>query len=136
MGRVQELLTPSPRKGGAQRMFSATTLILEAFVVFFAMLVAHGLDEGTRLLSWTLGGVLAVALLVVAGSLRAWSGYLAGIVLQVGIISMGAFVPMMWWIGLGFAVLYVFGLLKGHQLDREKDEVDRKILAEHGADAG
>ena len=36
-------LTPSPRSHGAQRMITATVLVCEALVVFFAVLVAHQL---------------------------------------------------------------------------------------------
>ena len=41
-------LTPSTRSHGAQRMITATVLVCEALVVFFAVLVAHQLAPDDR----------------------------------------------------------------------------------------
>ena len=57
-------LTPSTRSHGAQRMITATVLVCEALVVFFAVLVAHQLTPGDRALTWTWGLVTAIALLL------------------------------------------------------------------------
>src|SRR5699024_12720241 len=77
-------LAPSPRPHGAQRMFSATTLVLEVCVVFFTLLAAHQLVPDQRALSWIWGGLTILALLVVAGMLRRWEwSYLIGMVLQI-----------------------------------------------------
>lgn len=128
-------LAPSPRPHGAQRMFSATTLVLEVCVVFFTLLAAHQLVPDQRALSWTWGGLIILALLVVAGMLRrgAWP-YLIGMVLQIPVVALGLQVSAMWVVGSFFALLYVYGVFKGNQLDREKDAVDRRVLAE-GPDA-
>lgn len=126
-------LTPSPRAHGAQRMFSATILVLEAFVVFFAVLVAHQLLPGDRALTWSWGLATALGLVACAGLLRrgAWP-YWLGLALQLPVILLGLQVPAMWVLGIGFAALYVFGAVKGHQLDREKDAVDAAVRAAEG----
>src|SRR5699024_8890476 len=90
-------LTPSPRAHGAQRMFSATILVLEAFVVFFAVLVAHQLVPGDRALTWAWGLATALALVACSGVLRrgAWP-YWLGLALQLPVILLGIQVPAMW----------------------------------------
>lgn len=123
-------LTPSPRPHGAQRMFSLTNLVLEAFVVFFTVLVAHQLVPEERVLTWTWGITTALALIICCGLLRrgAWA-YVLGMALQIPVILLGLQVSAMWVIGPAFALLYVYGVFKGNQLDREKDAVDRQVLA-------
>lgn len=133
LGRI---LHPSSRKAAAQRMFSATTLVVEAFVVFFAVLVAHQLSADSRATTWAIGMGIAIALVGAASMLRRtpWA-YVAGMVLQIPVILMGLIVPMMWWLGLAFAVLYIYGVYKGHTLDAEKDAIDARWYAEHGEGA-
>lgn len=123
-------LTPSPRPHGAQRMFSATILVIEAFVVFFALLVAHQLVPDERVLTWTWGLLTVLALMLCSGVLRrgAWP-YWLGLALQVPVVLLGLQVPLMWVVGIGFALLYAYGVVKGNQLDREKDSVDATVLA-------
>ncbi|GAA1488605.1 DUF4233 domain-containing protein [Brachybacterium sacelli] len=128
-------LTPSPRPHGAQRMFSATTLVIEAFVVFFAVLVAHQLAPDARVSTWVWGILTALALVACSGMLRrgAWP-YWVGIALQVPTILLGLRVGAMWVVGIAFAALFVYGAFKGHQLDREKDTVDARVRAARGED--
>ena len=130
-------LTPSPRSHGAQRMITATVLVCEALVVFFAVLVAHQLAPGDRALTWTWGLVTAVALLLNGGLLRrgAWAYWLA-IALQVPVILLGLQVGAMWAVGIGFAAMLVYGIVKGRQLDREKDAVDAELGADGDAEHG
>ena len=120
-------LTASPRPHGAQRMLSATTLTVEALVVFFAVLVAHQLAPDHRLVTWIWGLATALALVLCSGMLRRGSWpYYAGMLLQLSVIAMGILVPAMWVIGLLFGSLFIYGVYKGRQLDAEKDEVDRR----------
>ncbi|MGP9694480.1 DUF4233 domain-containing protein [Brachybacterium sp. AOP25-B2-12] len=127
-------IAPSARAHGAQRMLSMTTLTVEAFVVFFAALVAHQLIPEHRVATWTLALISSVLLLLTAGILRRGSvGYVVGAVLQVPVILMGIVVPAMWVIGPAFAALYVYGVVRGNRWDAEKDEIDRRVLAERAA---
>lgn len=48
---------PVPRQRSARLIFTTTVLALEAFVVFFATLVAIGLDLAEPAVVWTVGGV-------------------------------------------------------------------------------
>ncbi len=132
-----EVFTPSPRQGGAQRILSATSLVVEGLVLFFAILVAHQLSPETRALMWGGGLVLVVAFILCAGMLRrgAWA-YVLGLLLQIPLILAGFVVTPMWAVGAAFALLYVFGIVKGHQLDKEKDAIDARWFAEHGGADG
>lgn len=130
-------ITPSGRAHGAQRMLSATTLTVEALVAIFAALVAHQLVPDQRAVTWTLALVTAATLVATAGLLRrgAWP-YVLGALLQIPLILLGLIVPAMWLLGAGLAVLYVYGVVRGNRWDAEKDEVDRRVLAERAeADA-
>ena len=126
-------LTPSPRPHGAQRMFSATILVTEAFVVFFAVLAAHQLVPGDRTVTWVWGLLTLLALLACSGMLRrgAWP-YWLGLLLQLPVILLGLQVTAMWVVGIGFGILYAYSVFKGHQLDREKDAVDAEVLGTSG----
>ena len=123
-------LTPSARPHGAQRMIAATMLVIEAFVVFFAVLVAHQLLPEDRLVNWVWGLLTVVALMLCSGLLRrgAWP-YWLGLALQLPVILLGVQVTAMWVVGLAFAALYTYGVFKGHQLDGEKDVVDAEVWA-------
>lgn len=129
-------LTPSPRPHGAQRMISATVLVTEAFVVFFAALVAHQLVPEDRALTWTWALLTVLALVLCSGMLKrgAWP-YWLGLALQLPVLLLGLQVTAMWVVGAGFAALYTYGIFKGHQLDAEKDEVDAQVLAARAAES-
>jgi len=111
-------------------MIAATMLVIEAFVVFFAVLVAHQLLPEDRLVNWVWGLLTVVALMLCSGLLRrgAWP-YWLGLALQLPVILLGLQVTAMWVVGLAFAALYTYGVFKGHQLDGEKDVVDAEVWA-------
>ena len=62
--------------------------------------------------------------------------YVLGGALQIPMILLGLQVTPMWFLGGGMALLYVYGVFKGNQLDREKDAIDRRVLAERAAEEG
>lgn len=103
-------------------------LVLEAFVVLFAALVAYGLRATAPGTVWLLGGGLALSLLLAAGLLRQPGGYVVGSVLQVAVVAGGVLVPLMFVVGGIFAVLWVVSLRLGTRIDRER--------AERASDAG
>ncbi len=115
---------PAPRRS-ARRQFASTILLLEAFVVFFAALVAHGLRAAPTSLVWTVGAALALALVLVGGMLRWPGGYVAGSVLQVAVLGVGVVVPMMFVVGGIFVILWVVALRLGGRIDRERVERER-----------
>jgi hypothetical protein len=101
-------------------MMAASTLTLEAFVVFFAALVAKDLSSLSTPAAVGAGAAIAVGCLLVAGLLRFRVGYLLGSVLQLVLIGTGFWVPMMFFIGVVFAALWVASLYWGTRIERER----------------
>ncbi|NKY39966.1 DUF4233 domain-containing protein [Cellulomonas septica] len=112
------------RKRPAKPQFTQTVLVLEAFVVFFATLVAYGLRVADTATVWWVGGSLTVVLVVLAGWVGRPGGYVAGSVAQVVVLACGFVVPMMFVVGAVFAAMWVFSLRVGGRIDRERAEWD------------
>jgi hypothetical protein len=104
-------------------------LTLEAFVAFFATLVAYGLRLAPSGPIWVVGGAVTVACLLTAGTLRRPGGYLAGTVLQ-ALVMAGAVIAatedaagvmflVTWAV---FVALWVAALRVGGRIDRERRE--------------
>ena len=110
------------RPRSARRQFAATILVLEAFVVGFAALVAFGLRVAEPAVVWGVAGALALSLVLAAGVLGRPGGYVVGSVLQVAVVAVGAAVPTMLVMGGIFAVLWVVALRLGGRIDRERSE--------------
>ncbi|GAB3527531.1 DUF4233 domain-containing protein [Arthrobacter monumenti] len=107
-------------------MFASTVLSLEAFVVFFATLVAFGIGaRGIPQPVLLITGIVLSAVLVAACAfLTKRFGYPAGWVLQVLIIATGFVVPMMFLVGALFTLTWWYGVKTGARLDRENVQRD------------
>jgi hypothetical protein len=103
-----------------RRTLAATMLVLEAFVVFFAGLVAKDLTDLGTGPALGLHGGLSLACLVIAGLLRLRVGYLLGGLLQLAVIATGYWVPVMYAIGVLFAALWFTALVVGSRIERER----------------
>lgn len=124
---------PVPRQRSARLIFTTTVLALEAFVVFFATLVAIGLDLAEPAVVWTVGGVGSVVLLLLTGLVRYRVGLVLGSVAQVLLIAAGVIIPMMVVVGVVFAVIWVVALRLGQRIDVERAQ---RVRAEEQAAAG
>lgn len=121
-------------KKSALVQFTSMTLMLEAFLVIFATLAVWGLrgsefgrgplqiESGAVI--WTLGGVLAVVLVILSRAQGSAAGRAAGTAAQVPVLAMGLLVPMMFLVGGVFVVLWVYALRLGARVDRERAEYD------------
>lgn len=109
-------------------LFASTVLSLEAFVVFFGTLVAFGLRRDTIPAAVILGvGIALSAVLIISCAfLTKPAGITVGWVLQVIIIATGFIEPMMFVIGVLFALTWWYGLRTGARLDRENAVRDRE----------
>ncbi len=105
-----------------RRTLAAATVSLEAFVVFFAGLVAKDLSPLSTGASLALFGGLAVACVLTAGVLgRPW-GYGFGWVVQGAVVASGVVVPTMFFLGSVFVVLWFVALQQGARIEREQAE--------------
>ena len=105
----------SPRRG-----MCAAVLCLEAIVVALTtpvMVTLHDIPVTTALVA---GLGLAVTCLLLAGMLRSESAYVVGWVLQVGAIALGLIVPLMFFLGALFAILWAAAYLLGRKIERER----------------
>jgi hypothetical protein len=110
-------------------------LVLEAFVLLFAALVAKDLSDLTTAQALLGGGVLALLCLLTAGLLRVRAGYWLGWALQLAMIATGLVVPMMFGIGVIFTALWVGALVTGTKIERERAYVAAALEA-RGATTG
>lgn len=116
-----------PRKRRSIKVtFGSTVLSLEAFVVFFATLVAFGLEaQGLPpAVLLTCGIVLSAVLVATCALLTKPSGYAVGWVLQILLVATGFIVPMMFLVGVLFALTWWYGIYTGARLDRENAQRD------------
>jgi hypothetical protein len=105
------------------RVIAASVLSFEAVIVVLAIPVAITLSDVDAALAAGIGGALAIACVVVAGSLRRSWGYAAGWVVQALIVLSGFVVTAMFFVGGLFAALWYIGLLvgrRGEQLHAER----------------
>lgn len=109
-------------------MFASTVLLLEAFVVLFATLVVFGLRGDSIPVGVILGAGLTLSALLIAACAfltRPW-GIAVGWVLQVLIVATGFAEPMMFLVGVLFALTWLYGIRTGARLDRENVQRDRE----------
>lgn len=111
-------------KAEATTTLARSTLTLEALVVFFATLVAHGLDEIPRQTLWIVGGVIMLVLILVSGRVKTRGGLMAGWVLQGVVVATGLVIPTMFIVGGLFAIIWAASLVIGRKIDRERREWD------------
>ena len=109
------------------RTLAAGMLTLEAFVAFFAGLVAKDFSALPRATAVGGGVGLAVVCLLVVGLLRYPVGYSLGWVIQVTLIASGVWVPMMFGIGALFCLLWAVSRYWGTRIERERAIVAARI---------
>ena len=100
-----------------RRLLALLVLVAESLVVGFATLVAKDLSGLTQTQALVGGGGLALLCLLAAGLLRSRLGYLLGWVVQVLMIASALWVPLMLFLGLAFAGLWVAVLVQGSKAD-------------------
>jgi len=99
---------------------AAATLALEAFVVFFATLVAATLSDAPDAAVWAAGGGLSLACLLAAGLARRPGGIVVGWVLQAALVVTGIWVPAMFALGAVFVAVWAWLLSVGRRIDRDR----------------
>ena len=105
----------SPRRG-----MCAAVLCLEAITLGLStpvMISIDNVDTGTAL---TIGLGLTVACLLLAGMLRREWAYALGWLIQVAAIGLGLLVPLMFFLGALFALLWGTADFLGRKIERER----------------
>jgi|SRR5450432_281171 len=96
-----------------KRRLTSSVLSMEFVIFWLAIIVAIVQSHVHAVTALTVGGVLAVGCVVVAGMIRRPWAYRAGSALQVLAIACGFVVPVMFVIGFMFAVLWIIALRMG-----------------------
>ena len=102
---------------------AAVVLLLEAFAVFFATLVASALlpAEGySRGWVWGVGLALVVVCVLASGAARRPGGVAVGWVVQVLLVLAGIPLPAMVVVGVGFAALWWWLVSIGRRVDADR----------------
>ena len=110
----------SERTRSPRRAMCAAVLALEAITLGLTtpvMVTVAGLALGTAL---AIGLGLTVVCLLLAGMLRAEWAYAAGWVVQAAAIGLGFVVPMMFFLGGIFALLWGSAYFLGRKIERER----------------
>lgn len=115
---------PVRRKRPAKPQFASMILVLEGVLVLFAALAAYGLESVDRGVLWPVTGALFVVLVLLSRLVTAPGGYVAGSVAQLLVIACGLAIPLMYALGVLFAVLWFVSLRLGARIDRERAAFD------------
>jgi hypothetical protein len=110
------------RKRSVTESLLSIVLVLEVFVIFFASLTIFGLKTlEPALPAWAAlpaGGVFILLLLATTAVLRYPWGIALGWVLQAALIALGILAPLMYVVGGGFALLWIYCFTRGRRIDR------------------
>ena len=110
----------SPPERSPRRGMCAAVLSLEAITLGLTtpvMITIADVDVSNAL--W-IGLGLAVSCLVVAGMLRSEWAYALGWVIQLGAIGLGVVIPLMFFLGSLFALLWGTAYFLGRKIERER----------------
>lgn len=99
---------------------AAAVLVLEAFLVFFATLVASRTASLPGEVVWAGGLGLAVVCVLAAGVVRRPRGLAVGTAVQVAILLTGIWVPLMWVLGAVFLAVWFWMVSIGRRIDRDR----------------
>jgi Protein of unknown function (DUF4233) len=97
----------------------ATVLIMEAVVIGRAIPVAVRIDHASARAAGIVGGVAAVAAVLLAVLARrrlSWT-LIGGSLLQLFVVVSGAVVPVMYLLGAIFGALWATGIWLGHRVE-------------------
>lgn len=108
------------RNVSTQRTLASMLLAFEAFVVFFATLVAFGLRVANIGVIWSFGIGLALVMIATPAVLGRKGSYYWGWALQLITLSTGIFVPLMWVVGGVFVCLWAWAMIAGSTIDRAR----------------
>lgn len=115
---------PAPAPGNTERSprrgMCAAVLCLEGITLALTTPVLIAVADVSVSRALTLGLGLGIVCLLLAGMLRAPWAYSLGWAVQLGAIALGFAVPMMFFLGAVFALLWGTADLLGRKIERER----------------
>lgn len=111
--------TPRRVRGASESLLSIV-LGLEAVLMFFATVTAFGLREVSAPVAFGGGAAFFVLFLTAAWLVRYPAGLWLGWFLQAALIATGIVMTLMYFIGAGFAALWIYCFITGRRLDARK----------------
>lgn len=119
-------------------LFTSTVLLGEAFVLAFFGLMLYGLYQHDNGL-WFLIGSLVLAVLAAMASrlVKKPAGVALGWIIQAVLIASGFLEPLGFLVGIAFALVWWYAVVKGRQIDVENIRRAKEQQAweqEHGTD--
>ncbi|MFI8289930.1 DUF4233 domain-containing protein [Streptomyces sp. NPDC085614] len=117
------------------RTLCASTLIGEVFVIGFAGLVAMKDDSLSMAAVWSVCGVAMLLSVLLCGMITRPGGLQLGWALQIALVASGFVVPVMFFLGAVFAVLWWASIHYGRKIDEAKARWAAQAEAAEAADA-
>ncbi len=101
------------------RRLCATVLAMEAIVLGLTIPVAVQINHLSLSSAGWAGGIAAVAAVILSATARRWLRFTlaAGTLLQGYVVALGAIVPVMFFLGGIFAVLWATGIWLGYRAE-------------------
>ncbi|HEU4850368.1 MAG TPA: DUF4233 domain-containing protein [Terrimesophilobacter sp.] len=122
---------PTPRRvRTATESLLSIVLGLEAALLFFVTVTAFGLKVVPPAVAFGGGGALFAIFLLAAWLMRFRWGVWLGWLLQVALIAIGFLLPLMFFIGAGFAALWVYCFVTARRLDARNRSSDNSPTKE------
>lgn len=116
-------MEPVSRQQAPRRVRTATesllsiVLGLEAALMFFVTVTAFGLRAVPPAVAFGGGAALFAILLITARLVRHPAGVWLGWALQAVLVATGAILTLMYFIGAGFAAIWIYCFVTGRRLD-------------------
>ena len=123
---------PKVRNKSTKRALGSILMAFESLVVFFATLVAFG----TKVLGptsndaatvWAVGLTLSVLFIITPAILGKPGSYAFGWVLQVAVVFIGVWVPLMFVVGGIFVCLWIWAMVAGGTIDKARAACERNL---------
>lgn len=109
------------RNRSTKATLGSIVMVFQSVVVFFATLVAFGLQVYPEpAVIWGVGLGLSVLLMIFPAVLGKPGTYLLGWVLQGAVISIGIWVPLIYGLGAVFLVMWAWGMIAGGTIDKAR----------------
>jgi hypothetical protein len=114
------------RNKSTQRTLGSMLMAFESFVVFFATLVAFGLKVADGPIVWAIGLSLSFLLIMTPAILGKKFSYAWGWFLQLVVVALGIWVPLMYVLGGIFVCLWAWAMIAGGTIDKARAVLDRQ----------